>query len=102
MVAGRWWRARRCRRTRPCGPRPPSQLRGGSGSTCGPATWEAAAHRWRGPRRSGRGRSSGVDLEEAGGALATADAHGDDAPLRLATDALLEDVAGAARAGHPE
>ena len=43
-----------------------------------------------------------VDLDETGGALASTDTHGDDAPLGAAALALLQDVAGAARAGHAE
>src|SRR5436190_9262671 len=43
-----------------------------------------------------------VDLEQAGGALAAADAHGHHAPAGTPAVALLEDVAGAAGAGHAE
>src|SRR5205085_11501875 len=45
---------------------------------------------------------SAVDLEQACAALAAADAHRDDAPLRLAPAAFLQDVAGETRAGHAE
>src|SRR6476646_9969439 len=45
-------------------------------------------------------RRSAEDLEEAGGALAPADAHRHDAPVGTAALTLLEDVAGAARPGH--
>src|SRR6478672_13577884 len=45
---------------------------------------------------------SAVDLEQAGAALAAADAHGHDAPLGLAARTFLEDVAGETRAGHAE
>src|SRR5262249_38234953 len=41
-----------------------------------------------------------VDLEEPGGSHAAADAHGDDAALRLAAFAFDQDVAGHARAAH--
>src|SRR3974390_1577592 len=41
-----------------------------------------------------------VDLEQAGAALAAADAHGHHAPLGLAAVAFLQDVAGEPRAGH--
>src|SRR5687767_13919908 len=47
-------------------------------------------------------RRLAVDLEEAGGALAAADAHRHDAPLGAAALTLLEDVAGAPCAGHAE
>src|SRR5258708_38376029 len=40
------------------------------------------------------------DFEQAGGAHATADAHGDDSILRLAAAAFDQRVAGQARAGH--
>src|SRR5438046_835474 len=44
-----------------------------------------------------------VDLEQARAALAAADAHGDDAVFHVpAPAALLQDMAGAARAGHAE
>src|SRR5262249_56521379 len=43
-----------------------------------------------------------VDLVQARAALATADAHGDDAPLGLAAMAFLQDVAGEPRTGHAE
>src|SRR4051812_19397533 len=43
-----------------------------------------------------------VDLEQAGSALAAADAHRHDAPLGAAALTLLQDVAGAARARHAE
>src|SRR5437899_11793129 len=43
-----------------------------------------------------------IDLEQAGAALAAADAHGHHAPLGLAPAAFLEDVAGQTRAGHAE
>src|SRR3954464_2024168 len=46
--------------------------------------------------------SSAIDLEQARAALAAADAHRDDAPLRLAPAAFLQDVAGETRAGHAE
>src|SRR5215470_4081428 len=45
---------------------------------------------------------SAVDFEQARAALAAADAHRDDAPLRLAAGAFLQDVAGEAGAGHAE
>src|SRR6478672_5291310 len=45
---------------------------------------------------------SAVDLEQAGAALAAADAHGHDAPLGLAARTFLEDVASETRAGHAE
>src|SRR3954465_9264373 len=45
---------------------------------------------------------SAVDFEQAGAALAAADAHRDDAPLGLAPAAFLQDVAGETRAGHAE
>src|SRR3954468_9367131 len=55
------------------------------------------------PTRAGGGGSrSGEDLEQPGSALAAADAHRHDAPLRAAPLALLEDVARTARPGHPE
>src|SRR5450756_2215582 len=43
-----------------------------------------------------------IDFEQAGAALAAADAHGDHAPLRLAPAAFLQEVARAPRAGHAE
>src|SRR5258707_8783550 len=49
-----------------------------------------------------RARGSAIDFKQAGAALAAADAHGDNAPLCLAPAALLQDVAGKPRAGHPE
>ena len=46
--------------------------------------------------------ASAVDLEQPCAALAAADAHRDDAPLGLAAGAFLQQVAGAACAGHAE
>src|ERR1700726_1941003 len=46
--------------------------------------------------------ASAIDLEQPGAALPAADAHRDDAPLRLAAAAFLQDVAGQAGAGHAE
>src|SRR6266404_1226266 len=48
------------------------------------------------------GGGSAIDFEQAGAALAAADAHRHDAPLCLAATALLQDVARQPRAGHPE
>jgi len=45
------------------------------------------------PRAIQTWRSSAVDLEQAGAALAAADAHGHHAPFRLAALALLEQMA---------
>src|SRR3990167_6555999 len=45
---------------------------------------------------------SAVNLEQAGAALPAADPHGHHAPLGLAATAFLQDVAGAAGAGHAE
>src|ERR1700737_1764155 len=47
-------------------------------------------------------RSSAIDFKQARAALAAADAHRHDAPLCLATAALLQEVAGQPRAGHSE
>src|SRR6266481_7505093 len=47
-------------------------------------------------------RNSAIDFKQAGAALAAADAHRHHAPLGLAPAALLQDVAGEPRAGHPE
>src|SRR5947208_2394706 len=43
-----------------------------------------------------------VDLKKSCAAHAAADAHGDDDVLGAAAFAFLQDVAGQARAGHPE
>src|SRR5216684_195069 len=48
------------------------------------------------------GGGSAIDFEQARAALAAADAHRHDAPLCLAPTALLQEVAGQPRAGHPE
>src|SRR5258706_15323824 len=47
-------------------------------------------------------RNSAIDFKQAGAALAAADAHRHHAPLGLAPAALLQDVAGEPRPGHPE
>src|SRR5215203_1397273 len=52
--------------------------------------------------RASSRKVSAVDLEQAGAALAAADAHRDDAPLGLAPAAFLQDVAGETRASHAE
>src|SRR3982074_2399283 len=49
-----------------------------------------------------RARGSAIDFEQARTALAAADTHGHDAPLRLAPASFLQDVAGQPRAGHAE
>src|ERR1700693_2512874 len=43
-----------------------------------------------------------IDFEQAGAALAAADAHRHHAPFRLAPTSLLQDVAGQPRACHAE
>src|SRR6202140_3131883 len=45
---------------------------------------------------------SAIDFEQAGAALAAADAHRHHAPFRLAPAPLLKDVAGQPRACHAE
>src|SRR6476646_5962092 len=47
-------------------------------------------------------RRSAIDFKQAGAALAAADAHRHDAPLRLAPAAFLQDMAGETRTGHAE
>src|SRR6201989_1490136 len=47
-------------------------------------------------------KRASIDLEQAGAALAAADAHGHHAPLGLAAVTFLQDVAGEPRAGHAE
>src|SRR5450755_1192190 len=54
------------------------------------------------PVDAGRSRGSAIDFKQAGAALAAADAHRHDAPLRLAPAAFLQDVARTPRAGHSE
>src|SRR5690349_18651251 len=60
------------------------------------------AHPPAGAGAPGEGTGVLVDLEQAGAALAAADAHGHHAPLGAAALAFLQDVAGAAGAGHAE
>src|SRR5271156_5064617 len=51
---------------------------------------------------SNAAESSAIDFEQAGAALAAADAHRHHAPLGLAPTTFLQDVAGQPRAGHSE
>src|SRR5215213_8765733 len=55
-----------------------------------------------GPAPGAEPRPLRVDLEEASGTLAAADAHGHHTPAGAPALPLLQDVAGAARAGHAE
>src|SRR6202795_18414 len=82
-------------------------MRGASRSRRSVLTWGPARRRWalflvQATHADRESRSLAVDLEQARAALATADAHGHDAPLRLAPTALLQNVAGKPRAGHSE
>src|SRR6059036_1806096 len=65
------------------------------------AIFSSTQHDGRSVARSGPGALA-VDFKQACAALATADAHSNDAPLGLAPTTLLQDVAGEPRAGHAE
>src|SRR5437879_5647198 len=68
-------------------------------------TVRPSKHKGHGSRRALSHSSrciSAINLEQTRAALATADAHGHDAPLGLAALAFLEQMAGETRAGHAE